>query len=153
MSNERFTLRCATYLLLIKSGKILLQRRFNTGWEDGKYTLISGHLDGNETVKQATIREAKEEAGIIIKSEGLHVVHTMHRKSNNNLEYIDFFLSCNKWQGKPRIMEHDKCDDMQLFPLDSLPENLLPHVRQAIEFYRKNIYFSEFSSVAKSYLQ
>jgi len=48
MSNERFILRCATYLLLIKSGKILFQRRFNTGWEDGKYTLISGHLEGDE---------------------------------------------------------------------------------------------------------
>lgn len=66
MNNERFTLRCATYLLLIKSGKILLQRRFNTGWKDGKYTLISGHLDGQETIAQAMVREAEEEAGIPI---------------------------------------------------------------------------------------
>jgi len=143
MSNERFTLRCATYLLLIKSGKILLQRRFNTGWEDGKYTLISGHLDGSETVKQAMVREAKEEAGIIIKSVDLHVVHTIHRKSNKNLEYIDFFLSCDKWQGRPQIIEHDKCDDMQWFSLKDLPKNTLLHIKQAIENYSNRVPFSE----------
>ncbi len=35
MSNERFTLRAAVYLILIKDGKTLLSRRFNTGWLDG----------------------------------------------------------------------------------------------------------------------
>lgn len=142
MNNERFTLRGATYFLLIKSGKILLQRRFNTGWEDGKYTLISGHLEENETVKQAMIREAREEAGIIVKSKDLHVVHTMHRKSNN-LEYIDFFLIAEKWQGTPRIIEHDKCDDMQWFPLNNLPRNTLPYIKQAIGNYSNKIPFSE----------
>lgn len=141
--NKRFLLRAACYLLLIKRGKILLQRRFNTGWEDGKYTLISGHLEGNETVKQAMIREAKEEAGIIISSENLHVVHTMHRKSSDDLEYIDFFLTVNKWQGKPKIIEHNKCDEMQWFSLNNLPENTLPHIKQATENYSKKIQFSE----------
>jgi len=53
MVNKRFMFRAACYLLLIKKDKMLLLRRFNTGWEDGKYTLISGHLEGDETVKQA----------------------------------------------------------------------------------------------------
>lgn len=141
--NERFLLRVACYVLLIKSRKILLQRRFNTGWEDGKYTLISGHLEGNETIKQAMIREAKEEAGIIIKSEDLHVVHTMDRKSNKDLEYIDFFLIVDKWQGKPKIIEHDKCDDMQWFSLNNLPKNTLLHIRQVVKSYSNKITFSE----------
>ncbi len=41
---KRFVLRSACYLILIREGKILLLRRFNTGWEDGKYTLIFGHF-------------------------------------------------------------------------------------------------------------
>lgn len=143
MGAKRFTLRAAVYLMLIKDRKILLVRRFNTGWQDGKYSLISGHLDGGETVIQAMIREAKEEAGITIKQEGLHIIHTMHRKSNNNLEYMDFFLNCDKCQGKPQIMEHDKCDDMQWFPLKSLPENTLPYIKQAIKSYSNRITFSE----------
>lgn len=144
MSSGRFRLCAASYLLLIKEDKILLLRRFNTGWEDGKYTLVSGHLDGGETVMQAMIREAREEAGIIIKPKDLHVVHTMHRKSNDNQEYIDFFLNCDKWKGEPKIMEDDKCDDMKWFALNELPDNLLLNVKKAIENYLNNIFFSEF---------
>lgn len=143
MTNKRFTLQAACYLILIKEDKILLSRRYNTGWEDGKYTLISGHLEGNETVKQAMIREAKEEAGIIIKSVDLHMAHTMHRKSNDNLEYIDFFLIAEKWQGEPRIVEPEKCDDMRWFSLKNLPKNTLFHIRQAIENYFRKVPFSE----------
>ena len=136
-------LRVACYLLLIKEDKILLLRRFNTGWEDGKYSLISGHLEGDETVKQAMIREAKEEAGINLNPENLHVVHTMHRKSNNNLEYIDFFLIADKWKGEPKIMEADKCDDIRWFYLKNLPGNTLPYIKQAIENYFNKVSFSE----------
>lgn len=53
MRDKRFTLRVAAYLILIKKNKVLLLRRFNTGWEDGNYTLISGHLEGQEAVKKA----------------------------------------------------------------------------------------------------
>lgn len=146
MVNKIFLLWAACYLLLIKRSKILLLRRFNTGWEDGKYTLISGHLERGETVKEAMTREAKEEAGINLDPKNLHVVHVMHRKSNENLEYIDFFLTVDKWKGAPDIGEKDKCDDMRWFSTDNLPGNLLPHVRQAIECYHKRIYFSESSS-------
>ena len=30
--------------MLIRSGKILLSRRFRTGYEDGKYSLPAGHI-------------------------------------------------------------------------------------------------------------
>jgi 8-oxo-dGTP pyrophosphatase MutT (NUDIX family) len=143
MVNKKLMFRTACYLLLIKGNKILLLRRFNTGWGDGKYTLISGHLDGDETVKQAMVREAKEEAGINLDTKDLRVVHTMHRKSNDNLEYVDFFLVAEKWQGQSKINEQDKCDDMQWFPLKNLPKNMLPHIRQAVENYFRKVPFSE----------
>jgi hypothetical protein len=34
---ERFKLVSAVHLFFIRDGKILLLRRFNTGYEDGKY--------------------------------------------------------------------------------------------------------------------
>lgn len=144
MFNKRFTLCSTAYLLLIINGRILLLRRFNTGWEDGKYSLISGHLNGNETITQAMIREAKEEAGIKIKRKDLKVAHVMNRKSNEDKEYIDFFLKANKWEGEPKNIESDKCDNIKWFSLNKLPDNLLLNVRKAIEDYLRNIYFSEF---------
>ena len=56
---KRFTLLSAVHLVLIKDDKILLLRRKNTGYEDGKYSLVAGHLDGKESVTTAMIREAR----------------------------------------------------------------------------------------------
>lgn len=143
MVNKRLMFRAACYLLLIKGNKILLLRRFNTGWEDGKYTLISGHLEKSETVKQAMVREAKEEAGINLDTKDLRVVHTMHRKSNDDLEYIDFFLVARKWQGQPKIAEPEKCDEIRWFALNNLPGSTLLHIKLAIRSYANKVSFSE----------
>lgn len=94
MKDTRFTLRSAVYLFLINDDKILLSKRKNTGWEDGNYTLVSGHLEGNESVFDAMTREAKEEAGISVLKKDLEVVGVMHRLAN--YEYVDFFLTAKK---------------------------------------------------------
>jgi len=141
MQKERFKLRVAVYLFLIKDNKILLSRRFNTGWMDGNYSLISGHLDGNETVSEAMIREAFEEAKIKIKKEDLIPATVIDRKSDE--EYIDFFFVVNKWDGKIEIGEVEKCDDLSWFPIDKLPDNLLPFVKEAIEKYKDKVAFFE----------
>ena len=54
----------AVYLLLLREGHVLLLRRHNTGYEDGNYSVIAGHVDPGERVTQALVREAAEEAGI-----------------------------------------------------------------------------------------
>jgi 8-oxo-dGTP diphosphatase len=141
MANEKFTLRAAVYLILIKDGKTLLSRRFNTGWMDGNYSLIAGHLDGNESVSNAMIREAFEEAGIRITKENLKPVKVLHRFSDH--EYMDFFFIAEKWDGEPTIKEPDKCNDMSWFPLSSLPKNTLPYVKNVIENYKDGIPFIE----------
>lgn len=146
MSKKQFLLlKPAVYLILIKRNKIHLLRRFNTGWQDGKYSLISGHVHKYESLVKAMAREAKEEAGIYLRPENLRIAHTMYRKSNYEHEYIDFFLATDDWKGEPKITEPDKCDDMGWFPLNDLPQNLLPHVRKAIENYLSRVPFSEFS--------
>lgn len=144
-NNYRFSLHAATYLILIKNKKILLLRRFNTGWEDGKYTLISGHIDGNETIMQAMSRETFEEVGINISPEDLKVVHVMHRKSTT--EYVDFFLIPSKWKGVPKVKELDKCDDIQWFDMNSLPSNILPNVKFALSQISLGKTFSEYSFI------
>lgn len=142
MSNERFTLRAAVYLILIKDEKTLLSRRFNTGWMDGKYSLIAGHLDGNETVFNTMIREAFEEAGVKVAKEDLKPVKVLHRNSGDQ-EYMDFFFLAEKWEGEPQVKEPNKCDDMSWFPIDSLPENTLPYVKNVIENYKDGVAFIE----------
>ena len=119
MVKERFKLIPTSHLILIKGTKILLLRRFNTGYEDGNYSVVAGHLDGNETFIRAMVREAKEEAGIDINPKELEVVHVMHRKCPNE-ERIDFFIQAKSWSGEPKVMESNKCDDLSWFEFDNL---------------------------------
>lgn len=138
---ERFKLVVAVHLILIENGKILLLRRYNTGYEDGNYSVVAGHIDGNESVIHAMKREAFEEAGITIKEENLDIVHVMHRKTPER-ESIDYFLTCKSYEGEVRIMEQDKCDELAFYELNHLPSNVIPYVRKGIEYDQKKIPFS-----------
>ncbi len=142
MSNERFTLRAAVYLILIRDGKTLLSRRYKTGWMDGKYSLIAGHLDGKEKVSDSMIREAYEEAGVKVAKKDLKPVKVLHRNSGDQ-EYMDFFFLAEKWEGEPTVKEPNKCDNMSWFPINALPENTLPYIKDVIENYKDGIPFIE----------
>ena len=85
VEKERFTSRLAVYLVLIRDGKILLSLRQNTGFSDGLYSLVSGHVDAGESVRHAIIREAQEEAAITINPQDLKLVHTMQHQSKNTI--------------------------------------------------------------------
>jgi 8-oxo-dGTP diphosphatase len=138
----RFKLILSVYLILVKDDKVLLLRRANTGYEDGKYSLPAGHADGDEPGREATAREALEEAGIKVKPQDLKFAHCMHRLQND--ERVDFFFTADKWEGEPKNMEPEKCDDLSWFPLDNLPDNIIPYIKQSLESQRDGIYYSEF---------
>lgn len=138
----RFKLILSVYVFLVKDGKILLLRRANTGYEDGNYGLPAGHADGNETGRAATAREALEEVGVKIELDDLEFAHTMHRLQND--ERVDYFFAAKNWQGKPKNMEPEKCDDVSWFPLNDLPPNTIPYIKQAIESWQNGVYYSEF---------
>ena len=65
----------AVHLLLVKDDRVLLLKRYNTGYEDGNYSVVAGHIDGGEDLKTAMIREAREEAGGHVPSSGVRVRH------------------------------------------------------------------------------
>ncbi len=132
----------AVHLFFLREAQILLLRRFNTGYEDGKYSVVAGHVEAEETVTQAAIREAKEEVGVSVKMDDLEVVHVMHRKSSD--ERIDFFMAVKRWSNDISNCEPDKCDELTWYPVSELPEDVIPYVRHAIEGYQKGIHYSEF---------
>jgi len=145
---ERHKLVPSSYLILVEDNKILLSRRFNTGFQDGSYSLVAGHGEENESFTQTLIREAKEEANIDLTEDVLEVVHIMNRNEKFNpqeiRERIDVFFRPKKWAGEIKNMETNKCDDLNWFPLDSLPGNVIPYVRFAIEKIKNKEFYSEF---------
>ena len=147
MPKQKFKITPAVYLVLEKDKKVLLLRRVNTGYEDGNYSMVAGHVDQGETVITAIVREAKEEANIKINSDDLEIVHVMYRFSLSSgigqKTRIDFFVKAEKWTGEPKNLEPEKCDDLNWFNIDNLPKNTILYIKQAIDNIQKGIIYSE----------
>jgi 8-oxo-dGTP pyrophosphatase MutT (NUDIX family) len=138
---DHFRPFAAVYIMFVRDGKILLLRRANTGYEDGMYSLVAGHIDGNETLRAAAVREAKEEAGVDIAIDDLELKVVMHRLHDR--EYLDFLFEAKKWAGESTNMEPGKCDDLSWFPLSEPPSNTIPYVREVVRCYREGVRYSE----------
>ena len=130
------------HLFFLRENQILLLRRFNTGFRDGEYSVPAGHLDGGETVMAAAIREGKEEVGVDIQETDMTFATVMHRIEDD--ERVDFFVQVHKWQGELFNAEPDKCDDLCWVDTNSLPANLVPYVKQALENHWNGIPFDEY---------
>jgi len=122
MASSRFTLPSAVHLFLQQDNSVLFSRRYNTGYEDGSFSVPAGHLNGGETV--------------------LEIMGVMHRKSND--ERIDWFLHAKQWEGTVANMEPHKCDLLEWFPIDHPPQNLIPYVRRALQNFRAGRWFDSF---------
>ena len=140
---ERKLFHLSVALIIIKDNKVLLMRRCNTGYMDGMYSLVGGHVEDNESLKQAVIRETKEELGIDIDDTYVKYV-CMIRKVMED-DYINTFFMTDKYLGNPKIMEEDKCDDLKWFSINNLPKNIIPADKRAINNYFNNIVFDEYN--------
>jgi len=143
--------RSAAYLILEQgdfnnNGKILMLQRANTGYMDGKYSFVAGHIEFGEPVIEAMIREAEEEAGIAIAAASLHFAHVCHRKSEDDLIYYDFFFRASIWSGEVTNTEPDRCSDLSWFAKNDLPQNTIPYIRQIVELiYTAQQSFSQYN--------
>lgn len=134
--------KSAVHLFFIQDEQILLLCRANTGYMDGYFSVVAGHIEPGETVLEATIREAGEEAGLGLDPENIEVVQVMQRCDGD--ERIDFFVRVHAWEGEIRNKEPEKCDGLEWYPLDALPENTVPYIRQALLNYRQGVWFDSF---------
>lgn len=131
MKTEDIVAEIIVELYLKKDNKALLHKRFNTNYEDGNYGFIGGHVQKDETLKQALIREAQEEAGIILKEENLKCVFIANKTGKKNC--INFIFLATKFEGTPKIMEQDKCTDLNWFDINNLPTNIIKLESQVIQ--------------------
>ena len=130
----------AAYLLLLREGpdgtEVLLHRRRNTGYRDDHWALVAGHVEHGESVLEAAVREAAEEAGVTVATSDLVPLCTVHRTVRGGGpidERCDFFLAVRTWAGEPQIMEPDKAAEMGFFALSALPDPCVPHERRVLD--------------------
>ncbi len=137
----RHKLILEVYLILKRGDEVLLLRRFQTGYEDGNYGLVAGHLEADESAVAGIIREAREEAGIEVREDDLRLAHVVHRNVGDGR--MGLFFRCDRWSGGLVNAEPHKCDDLSWFPWDRLPENVLPYIRQALTLARDGVAYSD----------
>lgn len=132
------------YLVFKEGDKYLLQFRSTTvDYEAGQYCVVAGHVEGNETIREAAKREAEEEIGVVIELDDLKVCHVVHRLCSDQ-ERIDFFIKAKKWQGQAVIKEPDKCVNLDWFNISDFPENTVPRIIKAIKNIEKGVLYSEY---------
>jgi 8-oxo-dGTP pyrophosphatase MutT (NUDIX family) len=134
---DRFRVVPASYVYLVRPGsgvdEVLLQLRSHTGYMDGHWAAAAaGHVERGETAYDAARREAGEEIGVDV--DDLTFVTSMQRTQGADPidERIDFFFTCRSWRGEPRIMEPEKSAGIGWFPLDALPDPVVPHERSVL---------------------
>lgn len=120
--------KSAVHIILINDNKILLQKRKGSKLWPGYYALPAGHIDEGETQYDALVREAKEELEIEINPNDIINNYVVLRRNFFEIDgkilepYIDYYFEIKKYNGVPKIIEEDKCDELLWADVNNLPE-------------------------------
>ncbi len=120
--------KSAVHMIINKDNKILVQKRKGTKLWPGYYALPAGHIDEGENQYEALVREAKEELGITLNPKDIINSYVVLRRNYFEIDgkrlepYIDYYFEINEYEGIPKIMEEDKCDELIWVDINNLPE-------------------------------
>ncbi len=111
--------------------KLLLGKRINA-YKAGMYGLPGGRVSYTELLTDGAIREFAEETGLQAKE--LTYVGVV-REKQEGYSFIHFAFVCKTYQGTLEMKEPEKCEKWEWFSFNSLPENILPGHKAAIEMF------------------
>ena len=131
LSETRDQFFVEAHLVFERAGQLLMLLRQNTGYMDGHWGLVAGHVDAGETFREAMAREAFEEAGLRLVPDQLRLAHIMHRKSDS--ERVSLFFTSDSITGEPQNMEPEKCAALIWQPRATLPDTTIPYIRAALD--------------------
>jgi len=105
--------------LVIKDNKILLAKRSKGLLEAGKWCLLGGFVDRDETTAEAGVREALEESGWTIANLRLLRINDNPNRPHEDRQNIDFIYIADALQ---KVGDKDwESEEVRWFPLDALP--------------------------------
>ena len=115
-------------------GKFLFVKRAHTGMADGFFMLPGGHVDKDESVLHATVRELKEELGIEVKEEDLEFKLVEPIRT-----HVTFFFKVKKYTGNPKNMEPEKHDEVAFLSPDH--PLIHPFSKRELELIKQGVFF------------
>lgn len=120
-----------------------MSQRANTGYMDGYWGLVCGHVEEGENFRRAAEREAMEEVGVEVLQKDMEIVHMMDRQSRD-YACIEAFITIDTWKGQIHNNEPHKCGGLEWFPQDALPKKVIPYIEEALNHIKLKKPFSEF---------
>ena len=148
---SRFKIIPSVYLLLFNNtnNQILLSKRFNTGFMDGYWSLPAGHVEQNETIFEAIIRESKEEINLDIQENQLNLFQLRHHTDESR---FNFYFSCKATNfGKITNNEPNKCSELRWFDVYNLPQKTINSVKNVIINFRNTLKYNHQSNYNNIY--
>ena len=118
IGHRKIILNCAG-ALIIRDGKILFQRRT----DNGKWGLIGGLLEMNETYEATALREIREETGLEVRLDsflGIFHNHNMVWSNGDAAHVISAMYTASIISGEPRIDEESY--ELRFFGKEEIPE-------------------------------
>ena len=105
--------------LVIKGNKILLVKRAAHLTNGGKYGLIGGYIERDETIKQGALREIKEEIGYEAKIDYLFRIKDSPKRPKEDRQNIAFVYVVTALEKTGKSDAESK--EVKWFNLDNLP--------------------------------
>ena len=132
---RKIILNCAG-ALIVKDDKILFQRRT----DNGKWGLIGGLVEMNETYEQAALREIREETGLEVKLDsflGIFHNHNMVWSNGDAAHVISAMFTASIVSGEPRIDEESY--ELKFFAREEIPPLFAEDHIAALDAYFRGV--------------
>ena len=103
----------------------LVRHTYTKGWH-----LPGGGVEKGETTLQTAIKEAREEAGLIIAQKDIHLVSIHANFANFKGDHVLIYRA-EKWTSEPTNREHEIAE-CRFFPVNALPDGTTGGTRRRI---------------------
>lgn len=123
-------------------GKILFQKRCNTGYRDGCYQLPCWHVEKVEGMEKSMIRKLQEEINIDVTS--LELRHITQCIKPWWREYFNIYFEILEYTWSIENLEWDKCSELYWATNDEIQSNpLFEKDREILNYIERGVCFSE----------
>ncbi|MFE7093465.1 NUDIX hydrolase [Streptomyces erythrochromogenes] len=132
------------HLYLERDGEVLLGLRHpDSAYAASTHHFLAGHCE-QESAVSCLVREAREEAGLVVDPADVDLVHLVHAVDRPGARpRMQLVFRARRWLGEPQLLEPDRCVAWTWWPLDALPDPIVPYARAAVEGIRAGRPYTE----------